>query len=71
MNKFKEWLLRFFKKEKKKSIKLTLRINPKPNIQRIFLDNFDALETHGWYIIRLADTDGKWEVISGPEAKND
>ena len=67
MNKLKEWLMRLFKKETKSRIKLDLKMNPKPNIQRVFLDNYVELETHGWYIVRLDDTDGKWEVITGPE----
>jgi hypothetical protein len=65
MTKLKEWLMRFFKKEAR--IKLDLQMDPKPNIQRVFLDNYSELEMHGWYIVRLGDTDGKWEVITGPE----
>jgi hypothetical protein len=65
MTKLKEWLMRFFKKEAR--IKLDLQMDPKPNIQRVFLDNYSELEMHGWYIVRLDDTDGKWEVITGPE----
>jgi hypothetical protein len=67
MNKLKEWLMRLFKKEAKSRIKLDLKMNPKPNIQRVFLDNYSQLKEHGWYIVRLDDTDGKWEVITGPE----
>ncbi len=65
-SKLKEWLMSFFRKEEKR-IKLDLQINPKPNIQRIFLDNYEELETHGWYIVRLDTFDGKWDVITGPE----
>jgi hypothetical protein len=67
MNKLKEWLMRLFKKEAKSRIKLDLQMDPKPNIQRVFLDNYSELKMHGWYIVRLDDTDGKWEVITGPE----
>ena len=55
MNKLKEWLMHLFHK-KEDRIKLDLKIDPKPNIQRIFLDNYVELETHGWYIVRLDDT---------------
>jgi hypothetical protein len=66
ITKLKEWLLSFFRKEEKR-IKLDLRMDTKPAIQRVFLDNYDELETHGWYIVRLDTTDGRWEVITGPE----
>jgi len=63
--KLKEWLMSFFRKEEKR-IKVDLQIEPRPNIQRIFLDNFQGLD-HGWYIVRIDTTDGMWEIITGPE----
>ena len=64
ITKLKEWLMRLFKKEAR--VKVDLHIDPKPNIQRIFLDNFEGLE-HGWYIVKIDTTDGMWEIITGPE----
>jgi hypothetical protein len=63
--KLKQWVMRFFKKEAKIKLKLRM-IDTKPAIQRVLLDGFDNLEC-GWYIVRFDDTDGKWEVITGPE----
>jgi hypothetical protein len=65
VTKLKEWLTSFFGKEEKR-VKLDLRMNPKPAIQRVFLDNYEGLE-YGWYIVRVDTTDGMWEVITGPE----
>lgn len=57
----------FVEKQKRK---LTLPIYPKPNIQRVMLDGHEGMPC-GWYIVRLDDTDGTWEVVTGPETKND